>query len=199
MTDCGDWLNLPDLKPIICRSCTHPLHIYHATCAYHVPKYIHCLYHMPIMCLLRAYPRPITCHLVRIGRSPAYLADMMMTATANLPVRERLRSANSFRYEPHNWNSNLVSEVSRRLDQRLGTLSHLISKNSRTLKLSKNNWKLTYLRSLMNDEYWLCWCTTTGNVIDVKNLSKVFYYFFKWGFYFLRFFKVLEKYLFQNY
>ena len=37
-------------------------------------------------------------HLVRIGRSPAYLADMM-TATADLPGRERLRSANSFRYK----------------------------------------------------------------------------------------------------
>ena len=32
------------------------------------------------------------------GRSPAYLVDMM-TATADLPGRERLRSANSFRYE----------------------------------------------------------------------------------------------------
>ena len=38
-------------------------------------------------------------HLVRVGRSPAYLTDMM-TATADLPGRERLRSANSFRYEP---------------------------------------------------------------------------------------------------
>ena len=37
-------------------------------------------------------------HQVHIGRSPAYLADMM-TATADLPGRERLRSANSFRYE----------------------------------------------------------------------------------------------------
>ena len=37
-------------------------------------------------------------HLVRVGRSPAYLADMT-TATADLPGRERLRSANSFRYE----------------------------------------------------------------------------------------------------
>ena len=38
-------------------------------------------------------------HLVRVGRSPAYLADMM-TATADLLGRERLRSAaSSFRYE----------------------------------------------------------------------------------------------------
>ena len=37
-------------------------------------------------------------HLVRVGRSPAYLADMM-TATVNLTGRGRRRSANSFRYE----------------------------------------------------------------------------------------------------
>ena len=37
-------------------------------------------------------------HLVRICRSPAYLAGMM-TATADLPGRERLRSTYSFRYE----------------------------------------------------------------------------------------------------
>ena len=37
-------------------------------------------------------------HWVRIGRSPAYLADMLI-ATADLPGRERLRSANSLRYE----------------------------------------------------------------------------------------------------
>ena len=36
-------------------------------------------------------------HQVHIGLSPAYLADMM-TATADLPGRERLRS-NSFRYK----------------------------------------------------------------------------------------------------
>ena len=47
-------------------------------------------------------------HQVHIGRSPAYLADMM-TATADLPGRERLRSTNSFRYEPQNRNSSLVS------------------------------------------------------------------------------------------
>ena len=48
-----------------------------------------------------------------------------------------------FDTKPQNWNSSLVSEVSRTPDQRLGTLFHLISKNSRTLILSKNNWKLT--------------------------------------------------------
>ena len=34
-------------------------------------------------------------HLVRVGRSPAYLVDMM-TATADLPGRERLRCAKQF-------------------------------------------------------------------------------------------------------
>ena len=38
------------------------------------------------------------CTWCAVSRSPAYLADMM-TATADLPGRERLRSANSFRYE----------------------------------------------------------------------------------------------------
>ena len=67
-------------------------------------------------------------HLVRVGRSLAYLADMM-TVTADLPGRERLRSANSFRYETLNWNSSLVSEVSRTLDWRRGTHFLPISKN----------------------------------------------------------------------
>ena len=65
-----------------------------------------------------------------------------------------------FDTKPHNWNSSLVSEVSCMPDQRLGTLFPSISRNSRTLILLKNNWKLTYLSSPMNDEYWLCWCTT---------------------------------------
>ena len=48
-------------------------------------------------------------HQVHIGRSPAYLADMM-TATADLPGRERLRSAQSVSdTKPQNWNSSLVS------------------------------------------------------------------------------------------
>ena len=92
-------------------------------------------------------------HLVRVGRSPAYLADMM-TATADLLGRERLRSANSFRYEtpklklkfgergssyagPKAWNS---------LPSNLPEL-----RNTDTLK--KKNWKLTCLSSPMNDTY----------------------------------------------
>ena len=92
-------------------------------------------------------------HQVCIGRSPAYLADMM-TATADLSGRERLRSANSLRYEtpklklkfgeraysyagPKAWNS---------LPSNLQELM-----NTDTLK--KNNWKLTCLSSPMNDEY----------------------------------------------
>ena len=37
-------------------------------------------------------------HLVHIGRAPAYLSDMV-TATADLSSRGRLRSFNTFRYE----------------------------------------------------------------------------------------------------
>ena len=37
-------------------------------------------------------------HQARIGRAPAYLSDMV-TATADLSSRERLRSSNTFRYE----------------------------------------------------------------------------------------------------
>ena len=53
--------------------------------------------HWPIR-LRMQYKLCVLMHLVRVGRSSAYLADMM-TATADLPDRERLRSANSFRYE----------------------------------------------------------------------------------------------------
>ena len=48
-----------------------------------------------------AYELCVLMHQAHIGRSPAYLADMM-TAMADLPGRERLRSANSFRYETPN-------------------------------------------------------------------------------------------------
>ena len=37
-------------------------------------------------------------HLVHIGRAPAYLSDMV-TVTADLSGRGRLRSSNTFRYE----------------------------------------------------------------------------------------------------
>ena len=67
-------------------------------------------------------------HLVRVGRSPAYLADMM-TATADIPGRERLRSSNSFRYETQELKLKFVSEVSRTLDRRRGTHFLPISKN----------------------------------------------------------------------
>ena len=63
-------------------------------------------------------------HQVRIGRSPAYLADMM-TATADLPGRERLPFRQQFRYETPNWKSSLVSGLSRTLDRRRGT--HFLS------------------------------------------------------------------------
>ena len=44
------------------------------------------------------YKLCVCMHMVRIGRSPAYLAEMM-TATADQPGRERLRFAKSFRNE----------------------------------------------------------------------------------------------------
>ena len=44
------------------------------------------------------YLQALRAHLVRVGRSPAYLSDMM-TSVADLPGRERLRSSSSFRYE----------------------------------------------------------------------------------------------------
>ena len=37
-------------------------------------------------------------HLVHVGRSPSYLSDLV-TATAKIPSRSRLRSAASHRYE----------------------------------------------------------------------------------------------------
>ena len=44
------------------------------------------------------YKLCVLMHLVQVGRSPAYLSDMM-TSVADLPGRERLRSSSSFRYE----------------------------------------------------------------------------------------------------
>ena len=55
------------------------------------------LHWLPIKLRIQ-YKLYVLMHQVHIGRSPAYLADMMK-ATADLPGRERLRSANSFQYE----------------------------------------------------------------------------------------------------
>ena len=44
------------------------------------------------------YKLCVLMHLVRVGRSHAYLSDMM-TSVADLPGRERLRSSSNFRYE----------------------------------------------------------------------------------------------------
>ena len=55
----------------------------------HITSVLRSLHWLPIMLRMQCG----LMHLVRIGRSPAYLADMM-TATADLPGRERLRSAN---------------------------------------------------------------------------------------------------------
>ena len=63
----------------------------------HITPVLRDLHWLPIKLRVQ-YKLCVLMHLVRIGRSPAYLADMV-TATADLPGRERLRSANSFRYE----------------------------------------------------------------------------------------------------
>ena len=96
--------------------------------------------------------------LVRVGRSPAYLSDMM-TSVADLPGRERLRSSSSFRYElprlklkfsersfsfsgPKAWNS---------LPSNLQELT-----NTDTFKklLKTHLFKLAF-----GELEWLCWCT----------------------------------------
>ena len=59
----------------------------------HITPVLRSLHWLPIKLRILC----VLLHQVHIGRSPAYLADMM-TATADLPGRERLRSANSFRY-----------------------------------------------------------------------------------------------------
>ena len=63
----------------------------------HITPVLRSLHWLPIRLRIQ-YKLCVLMHQVHIGRSPAYLADMM-TATADLPGRERLRSANSFRYE----------------------------------------------------------------------------------------------------
>ena len=65
----------------------------------HITPILRSLHWLPIRLRIQ-YKLCVLMHLVRIGHSPAYLADMM-TATADLPGREseRLHSANSFRYE----------------------------------------------------------------------------------------------------
>ena len=63
----------------------------------HITPLFRSLHWLPIRQRIQ-YKLYVLMHQVHIGRSPAYLADMM-TATADLPGRERLRSVNSFRYE----------------------------------------------------------------------------------------------------
>jgi hypothetical protein len=63
----------------------------------HITPVLRSLHWLPIKLRIQ-YKLCVLMHLVRIGHSPTYLADMM-TATADLPGHGRLRSANSFRYE----------------------------------------------------------------------------------------------------
>ena len=62
----------------------------------HITFVLRSLHWLPIKLRIQ-FKLCVLLHQVHIGRSPAYLADMM-TATADLPGRERLRSANSFWY-----------------------------------------------------------------------------------------------------
>ena len=89
----------------------------------HITPVLRNLHWLPIR-----YKLCVLMHQVHIGRSPAYLADMM-TATADLPGHERLRSADSSDTKPQNWNSSLVSVLSRTLEQRRGTHFLPISRN----------------------------------------------------------------------
>ena len=63
----------------------------------HITPVLQSLHWLPIKFRI-IYKLCVLMHLVRVGRSPAYLSDMM-TSVADLPGRERLRSSSSFRYE----------------------------------------------------------------------------------------------------
>ena len=63
----------------------------------HITPVLQNLHWLPIRFRI-VYKLCVLMHLVRVGRSPAYLSDMM-TSVANLPGRERLRSSCSFRYK----------------------------------------------------------------------------------------------------
>ena len=63
----------------------------------HITPVLRSLHWLPIkFCII--YKLCVLMHLVQVGRSPAYLSDMM-TSVADLPGRERLRSSSSFQYE----------------------------------------------------------------------------------------------------
>ena len=63
----------------------------------HITPVLRSLHWLPIKFRI-IYKLCVLMHLVRVGRSPAYLSDMM-TPVADLPGRERLRSSSSFQYE----------------------------------------------------------------------------------------------------
>ena len=83
------------------------------------------------------YKLYVLMHQVRVGRSPAYLSDMI-TSVADLPGCERLISSRSFRYE--------LPRLKLKFGERSFSFSRkkawnsllLFSKNSQTLILSKN-------------------------------------------------------------
>ena len=123
----------------------------------HITPVLRSLHWLPIKFRI-IYKLCVLMHLVRVGRSPAYLSDMM-TSVADLPGRERLRSSSSFQYElprlklkfgersfsfsgPKAWNS---------LPSNLQELT-----NTDTFKklLKTHLFKLAF-----GELEWLCWCT----------------------------------------
>ena len=97
-------------------------------------------------------------HLVRVGRSPAYLSDTM-TSVADLPGRERLRSSSSFRNELP------------RFKIKFGERSFLFSGPKAWNSLPSNLQELTntdtfkkllkthLFKHAFGELEWLCWCT----------------------------------------
>ena len=145
----------------------------------HIPPVLKSLHWLPIRLRIQ-YKLCVPMHQVHIGRSPAYLADMM-TATTDLPGRERLRSTNSLRYEtpklklkfgerafsyagPKAWNS-LPSN-----------LWELMNTDTFKKQLKTHLFKLAYEWRI-----WLCWCTT-GHLRCKWHCEIMYYYYYYYYF-----------------
>ena len=63
----------------------------------HITPALRSLHWLPVKFRIR-FKQCVLLHLVHIGHAPAYLSDIV-TATADLPSRKRLRFSNTFRYE----------------------------------------------------------------------------------------------------
>ena len=111
----------------------------------HIIPVLQSLHWLPISFRI-IYKLCVLKHLVRVGRSPACLSDMM-TSDADLPGRERLRSSSSFQYELPQFKLSSASGVPRSPDRMRGILFRIISRSSQILILSKYFWKLTFSSS----------------------------------------------------